>query len=80
VANLSCGQQTLTATGKQVVVKGWRLVLAEPQPEEDSDTAARSQVLPALREGVSCQVADADLKALKTQPSRPYTQGELVKS
>ncbi|AOY65833.1 DNA topoisomerase III [Xanthomonas euvesicatoria pv. euvesicatoria] len=80
VANLSCGQQTLTATGKQVVVKGWRLVLAEPQPEEDSDTAARSQVLPALREGVSCQVADVDLKALKTQPSRPYTQGELVKS
>ncbi|MCE4342210.1 DNA topoisomerase III [Xanthomonas hortorum] len=80
VANLSCGQQTLTAPGKQVVVKGWRLVLAEPQPEEDSDTAARSQVLPALREGVSCQVADVDLKALKTQPSRPYTQGELVKS
>ena len=80
VANLSCGQQTLTATGKQVVVKGWRLVLAEPQPEQDSDTAARSQVLPALREGVSCQVADVDLKALKTQPSRPYTQGELVKS
>ncbi|ASK92248.1 DNA topoisomerase III [Xanthomonas campestris pv. trichodesmae] len=80
VANLSCGQQTLTAPGKQVVVKGWRLVLAEPQPEEDSDTAARSQVLPALREGVSCQVADVDLKALKTQPSQPYTQGELVKS
>ena len=80
VANLSCGQQTLTATGKQVVVKGWRLVLAEPQPEQDSDTAARSQVLPALREGVSCKVADVDLKALKTQPSRPYTQGELVKS
>ncbi|POR67463.1 DNA topoisomerase III [Pseudomonas syringae] len=80
VANLSCGQQTLTAPGKQVVVKGWRLVLAEPQPEEDSDTAARSQVLPALREGVSCQVADVNLKALKTLPSRPYTQGELVKS
>ncbi|MCC8445521.1 DNA topoisomerase III [Xanthomonas translucens] len=80
VANLSCGQQTLTATGKQVVVKGWRLVLAEPQSEEDSDTVARSQVLPALREGLACQVADVDLKALKTLPPRPYTQGELVKS
>ncbi|MGK9912786.1 DNA topoisomerase III, partial [Salmonella enterica subsp. enterica] len=66
VANLSCGQQTLAATGKQVVVKGWRLVLAEPQSEEDGDPAARSQVLPALREGLACQVADVDLKALKT--------------
>lgn len=80
VANLSCDQQTLTATGKQVVVKGWRLVLAEPQSEEDSDTAARSQVLPALCEGLACQVAGVDLKALKTLPPRPYTQGELVKS
>ncbi|EPG4103800.1 MULTISPECIES: DNA topoisomerase III [Pseudomonas aeruginosa group] len=80
VANLSCGQQTLAATGKQVVVKGWRLVLAEPQSEEDGDPAARSQVLPALREGLACQVADVDLKALKTLPPRPYTQGELVKS
>lgn len=80
VANLSCGQQTLAATGKQVVVKGWRLVLAEPQPEEDGDGATRSQVLPALREGLACQVAGVDLKALKTLPPRPYTQGELVKS
>ncbi len=80
VAKLSCGQQTLAATGKQVVVKGWRLVLAEPQPEEDGDGANRSQVLPALREGLACQVAGVDLKALKTLPPRPYTQGELVKS
>ncbi|EPK9704200.1 TPA: DNA topoisomerase III [Pseudomonas aeruginosa] len=80
VANLACGQQKLAATGKQVVVKGWRLVLTEPQADEDGDAAARSQVLPALREGLACQVADVDLKALKTLPPRPYTQGELVKS
>jgi DNA topoisomerase-3 len=83
VANLSCGQHKLAATGKQVVVKGWRLVLAEPQPDEDGDTEARTQVLPALPElyeGLVCQVADVDLKALKTLPPRPYTQGELVKS
>ncbi|KLR56879.1 DNA topoisomerase III [Diaphorobacter sp. J5-51] len=80
VANLACGQQKLAATGKQVVVKGWRLVLTEPQPDEDGDAAARSQVLPALREGLTCQVANVDLKALKTLPPRPYTQGELVKS
>jgi DNA topoisomerase-3 len=55
-------------------------VLAEPQADEDGDDAARSQVLPALREGLACQVAEVDLKALKTMPPKPYTQGELVKS
>ncbi|MBG4350031.1 DNA topoisomerase III [Pseudomonas aeruginosa] len=83
VADLSCGQQKLVATGKQVFVKGWRLVLAEPEREgsadEDGD-APRSQVLPALRDGMACQVAGADIKALKTMPPKPYTQGELVKA
>ncbi|WP_050470452.1 DNA topoisomerase III [Herbaspirillum chlorophenolicum] len=80
VAEFSCGQQMLVATGKQVVVKGWRLVLAEPQADEDGDDAARSQVLPPLREGLACQVAEVEIKALKTMPPKPYTQGELVKS
>ena len=80
VAEFSCGQQKLVATGKQVVAQGWRLVLAEPQADEDGDAAARSQVLPALREGLACQVAEVEIKALKTLPPKPYTQGELVKS
>ena len=58
-------------------------MLAEPEREgsadEDGD-APRSQVLPALRDGMACQVAGADIKALKTMPPKPYTQGELVKA
>lgn len=86
VAKFSCGGQNLAATGKQVVIPGWRQVLAEPQAEDgdgEGDTAVRAQVLPALPklyEGLACQVADVDLKALKTLPPKPYTQGELVKS
>ncbi|HBO4844570.1 TPA: DNA topoisomerase III [Pseudomonas aeruginosa] len=84
VAELSCGQQKLVATGKQVVVKGWRLVLDEPEREgsadKDADASARSQVLPAFREAMACQIAGADIKALKTMPPKPYTQGELVKA
>ncbi|RTS56772.1 DNA topoisomerase III [Pseudomonas aeruginosa] len=80
VAEFACGQQTLVATGKQVIVKGWRLVLAEPQADEDGDDTARSQVLPPLREGLACQVAEVEIKALKTMPPKPYTQGELVKA
>ena len=84
VADLSCGQQKLVATGKQVVARGWRLVLAESEREgsadEDGDAPVRTQVLPALRDGMACQVAGADIKALKTMPPKPYTQGELVKA
>ncbi|WP_413730173.1 DNA topoisomerase III [Sodalis sp. RH22] len=80
-ARLSCADQALQAVGKQIVVPGWRLVLAEPQPEDIGEEAApRSQVLPALHQGLSCHVTGVDLKALKTLPPRPYTQGELVKA
>ncbi|HBD37719.1 MAG TPA: DNA topoisomerase III, partial [Cupriavidus sp.] len=80
-ARLTCGGQNLEAVGKQVVVPGWRLVLATPEPaDEDGDAGTRSQVLPPLREGLACQVGQVDLKALKTLPPKPYTQGELVKA
>ena len=56
-------------------------MLAAPEPEQaDDEEAQRSQVLPALRAGVSCQVGQVDLKALKTLPPKPHTQGELVKA
>lgn len=80
VAKLSCGRENLVATGKQVAVAGWRQVLVVPQGDEDAETESRSQVLPTLREGLTCRVSDVDLKAQKTLPPRPYTQGELVKS
>jgi DNA topoisomerase-3 len=55
-------------------------VLAEPEPDGDGEDAQRSQVLPALQAGLACQVGAVDLKALKTLPPKPYTQGELVKA
>jgi DNA topoisomerase-3 len=82
-AQLACADQTLVAIGKQVVVTGWRLVLAEPKLQADDggdETALRSQVLPPLRQGLTCQVQAVDCKALKTLPPRPYTQGELIKA
>jgi len=81
VAQLSCGGQSLAAVGKQIVAAGWRQVLAAPEPEDgDGEEAQRSQVLPALHTGLACQVGAVDLKALKTLPPKPYTQGELVKA
>ncbi|EWH28529.1 DNA topoisomerase III [Pseudomonas aeruginosa] len=80
-AQLLCGGQTLQAVGKQVIIPGWHQVLAGPEADNaDGEAVPRSQVLPALREGLSCQVNHVDLKALKTQPPKPYTQGDLIKA
>jgi DNA topoisomerase-3 len=78
-AQLVCGGQDLQAIGKQVIVPGWRQVLAVPEAD-DSESTPRSQVLPALRDGLSCQASHVNLKALKTLPPKPYTQGDLVKA
>lgn len=80
-AQLVCGGQNLQAIGKQVIVPGWRQVLAVSEADDvGSESAPRSQVLPALHESLSCQVGHVDLKALKTLPPKPYTQGDLVKA
>jgi DNA topoisomerase-3 len=47
---------------------------------DDSDTADRGQILPPLSQGSRCQIGEVELKALKTMPPRPYTQGELIKA
>ncbi|MEE5091707.1 DNA topoisomerase III [Xanthomonas euvesicatoria] len=80
-ARIACGGQSLLAVGKQIVVVGWRQALAAPAPSEDDgqDTQC-SQVLPALQANASCQVGHVALRALKTLPPKPYTQGDLVKS
>ncbi|WP_069865584.1 DNA topoisomerase III [Pseudomonas citronellolis] len=76
IARLICGGQNLQAIGKQITVAGWRQVLTG----QEADEADRGQVLPTLHEGQACQVGAVELKALKTLPPKPYTQGELVKA
>ncbi|MCO7639817.1 DNA topoisomerase III [Pseudomonas sp. S 311-6] len=81
VAQLTCGGQSLVAVGKRIVMAGWRQVLAAPAVDDtDRDDAQHSQVLPPLKAGDACQVGQVELKALKTLPPKPYTQGELVKA
>lgn len=84
VAILSAANQTLRATGKQVVMPGWHLAQLSKAPAksdgDDDDAPDRGQILPPLSQGSRCQVGDVELKALKTLPPKPYTQGELVKA
>ncbi|KHN52873.1 DNA topoisomerase III [Dickeya fangzhongdai] len=80
-ASLSSGEHILQARGKQVTESGWRLVLAEPTLDDAGDNVAPgSQMLPPLQQGLTYQVTETELNALKTLPPRPFTQGELVKT
>lgn len=78
VAQLLCGGQPLRASGKQIAIMGWRSVLKDEDPEQAR--ASEAQVLPPLAQGMSCGVRDAPLRALQTQPPKPYTEGELIKA
>lgn len=84
VVNLSCSHQVLKATGKQIVVAGWHSLLKpelpESEKEENLEILTKGQVLPALKQGDSCQVIDCGLNDLKTTPPKPYTEGELIKT
>ncbi|EHC5873712.1 DNA topoisomerase III [Salmonella enterica subsp. enterica serovar Eastbourne] len=78
---LACAGENLRATGKQITVQGWHQVLnMDPTDDAERDVQQRSQILPQLTEGSQCRVEQVTLKAMKTQPPRPYTQGELVKA
>jgi len=77
VAEFDCAGQSLRASGKQIVVMGWRSVLVD---HNDSDQSPASQVLPPLSDGMQCILTDTELKSLKTLPPKPYTQGELIKA
>lgn len=81
VALLTCAGQSLQATGKRIAVQGWHLALDPSRPDAaDDEPTQRSQILPSLSDGTCCDVAQVELKALKTLPPKPYTQGELIKA
>jgi DNA topoisomerase III len=81
VAILTADGQTLQAVGKQIVVPGWHLALpGKEQDAAETEVAQRSQTLPTLSPATCCTVQQVNLKALETQPPKPYTQGELIKA
>ncbi|SFH38478.1 DNA topoisomerase III [Pseudomonas sp. NFACC45] len=77
---LTCGNHVLKAHGKHVVESGWHRVLGSECPPNDDEASPRSQALPDLHSGVCCNMANVELKSLKTQPPKAYTQGELIKA
>ncbi|MGP5566330.1 DNA topoisomerase III [Pseudomonas helleri] len=75
---LECGEERLTAVGKQILVQGWKGLLCE-NTEED-EPSRKSQVLPVLQQGTQCAVDDVELKSMRTAAPKPLTEGDLIKA
>jgi len=79
-ADFDCAGQALRAVGKRIVEPGWRRALPEALTPTKGREAPEPQALPALREGQDCPVEEVTLKDLRTQPPKPYTEGDLIKA
>ncbi|WP_324745656.1 DNA topoisomerase III [Pseudomonas veronii] len=75
---LKCGEERLTAVGKQMLVQGWKGLLYENTEEDEPNHKA--QVLPVLQQGTLCAVDDVGLKSMRTAAPKPLTEGDLIKA
>ncbi|WLH65137.1 DNA topoisomerase III [Pseudomonas sp. FP2300] len=75
---LECGEERLTAVGKQILVQGWKGLLYEHTEEDEA--SHKSQVLPILQQGTQCAVDDVELRSMRTAAPKPLTEGDLIKA
>jgi len=67
-----CTENFLT-TGNAVVDMGWKVLYSYDKSEKSGD-----DLLPSVSEGDEYSVADTKLIKKKTEPPKPYTEGELL--
>ncbi|WP_117146052.1 DNA topoisomerase III [Pseudomonas coronafaciens] len=80
VATFECNAVSLQAVGKRIIVPGWKILFSSSSEEEGDESGGRSQTLPMLQAGSRCDIQDLQLKAQKTEPPKPYTEGTLIKA
>jgi DNA topoisomerase-3 len=72
--------ESFLATGRRVCMDGWRLLFPRADTGEGDGTAEESddQALPTLTQGEWCRVANLEVRAKKTAPPKPFTEGTLI--
>lgn len=75
VVQLTSAGHTLVAKGNVVVASGWKMLFGNTaDKEEDGD----KQGLPKLAPNQVCNVAQCEIKSMKTSPPAHYTEGTLL--
>jgi DNA topoisomerase-3 len=77
VLSIDVAGAAFRATGKVVIVDGWKAV-ARPDESDADGKAGDNARLPAVTEGDACQVAGLEVQAKQTRPPAHYTEGTLI--
>lgn len=77
LVSLSADGELFQATGRRVVVDGWKALYQFSREERDSDDTD-DQELPQLIKGAACPVAAAEAVAKQTKPLARFTEGTLI--
>lgn len=93
VVKLALGDETFTARGRVVVVKGWKALYAKVEKSAPEKRAAKShrgdekkeeededaaQTLPPLKKGDTVDVLSVDGREDQTKPPAYFTEGTLI--
>ncbi|MEQ1968450.1 DNA topoisomerase III [Xenorhabdus nematophila] len=74
---LDIGGQNFRVKGRVNVTPGWKALFTE-NFAEDQETPETDSPLPVLYQGDRCQVIEAKIQSLHTQPPAPFTEGTLI--
>ena len=69
----------LSATGLRIEFPGFRRAYVEGTDNPEAELADQERILPALTEGETVPVSDAQAKGHDTQPSDRYSEATLIK-
>ncbi len=75
IATFDCGGQVLRATGRKIIVTGWKSIITG---RDDETEEQNSQTLPQLTKNESCTIKDVVKSAKTTTPPPHYTEGTLI--
>ena len=78
-AKVSSETATLQANGRVISFPGYRRAYVEGADDPEAELAEAERVLPAMAEGDSVTVNEAEAKSHTTQPPARYTDASLVK-
>lgn len=84
-AILTSAGHTLKASGKKIIIQGWKITQKQQADSDSDDTnddasEKSGQILPPLEQGQQCSVQDARIKALQTKPPQLFTEGTLIEA
>ena len=71
--------ERFSVTGKTVTNNGLKAVYVD-EDEEENSRKEPTQILPPVKKGDTVNCAKAEIKGVKTQPPKRFTEGSLVKA